>query len=62
MISESLMLTVAGMGSVLLFLLFLVTLMYASASVFAYIGPKDEAVSDEDEAVVAALASVVINK
>ena len=56
MLNDSLMLTVAGMGSVFLFLTFLVALMYAGAAVFSYIGPRETTDDGEDGAVVAAIA------
>ena len=59
MLADSLILTVAGMGSVFAFLAFLSGMMYATSAIFTYIGPEEESESasqDDATAVVAAVA------
>ncbi|MBO4520079.1 MAG: hypothetical protein J5787_02620 [Alphaproteobacteria bacterium] len=60
MIVEGLELTLIGMSSVFLFLLLLVTLMYAQAAIFKYLGVSDESAdpANEDEALIAAAIAV----
>ena len=64
MITEGLTITAAGMGGVFLFLLLLVSVMYATAAVFKYLGIEDgeasPAVSDDEGARIAAAIAVKI--
>ena len=63
MTAEALMLMAAGMGSVLAFLVFLVGLMYAAAAIFRCAGSSEETAHTQDDgAVVAALAAVALKK
>lgn len=67
MITEGITITVAGMGGVFLFLLLLVSAMYAQAWIFNYLGITDEAEAaendsaDDDAAVAAAIALKIKN-
>ncbi|MCQ2913982.1 MAG: hypothetical protein MJ247_02160 [Alphaproteobacteria bacterium] len=58
MLAEGLKVTVYGMGGVFLFLLFLVSLMYAQAGIFKYLKISDKSAQSEqdnaDEEMVAA--------
>lgn len=58
MLAEGLKVTVYGMGGVFLFLLFLVSLMYAQAGIFKYLKISDKPAQSEqdnaDEEMVAA--------
>ena len=58
MLAEGLELTLIGMSSVFIFLMLLVGLMYAQASVFKYLGISDENPAKEDEALIAAAIAV----
>lgn len=64
MITEGLQITAAGMGGVFLFLLLLVSVMYATAAVFKYLGITDgeasPAPSDDEGARIAAAIAVKI--
>lgn len=62
MFVDSLWLTLAGMGSVCVFLLFLIFLMNSLAAIFTYIGPQEDAASDSDEETAAAIAAVLLRK
>ena len=58
MLAQGLELTLIGMSSVFIFLMLLVGLMYAQASVFKYLGISDENPAKEDEALIAAAIAV----
>lgn len=64
MLADSLILTVAGMGSVFAFLAFLIGMMYATSAIFTYIGPEEESesASQDDETAVVAAVAVALKK